>query len=130
MGLILACLLVLRIAWRLTGGIRLPQSDPGVSGKMAIGAHLLLYALLLVVVLLGLACVWTRGDTLLHQFAVPVFDPGNRRLAESTVGLHGLAANLLGIVAASHASTAVLHHWLLKDGVLRRMWPGRRRDRS
>ncbi len=122
-GAILAILLVARIAWRWRGGAKLPPSDPGVKGKLAVGAHYLLYVLLIATVLMGMTSVWVRGDTFFNLFTVPAFDPGNKALAEDVVDLHGTIANTLLILAGLHAAVALAHHWILKDGVLRRMSP-------
>ena len=124
-GVLLAALLVANVAWRLRGGVKLPPSDPGILGlrQMAIGVHFLLYALLMTVVVSGAICVWVRGDTLFNVFTVPAFDPNNKELAHEAVDLHGLVANTLLAVAGLHAAAAVFHHRVLRDGVLRRMWP-------
>ena len=81
--------------------------------------------LLIATVALGLANVWVRGDTLFGLVTVPAFDPGNRALRETVEDWHGLAANILLVVAALHSAAAVAHHFILKDDVLRRMLPGR-----
>jgi cytochrome b561 len=123
-GLLLALLLAARMAWRLRGGVSLPAADPGIQGRLAFGAHHLMYGLLCIAVIVGMACVWIRGDSLFNFFTVPSFDPTNRRLAHNAVELHGWIANVLLPLAAVHAAAAVWHHRVLKDGVMRRMWPG------
>ena len=123
-GACLALLLIARIAWRMRGGVKLPPSDLGTMGKIAIGGHYLLYALLITVIVMGMTSVWVRGDTIFNLFTVPAFDPGNKPLAEEVVDIHGLAANTLLTLAGLHAAVAIAHHRLRKDGVLRRMWPG------
>jgi cytochrome b561 len=90
---------------------------------VAVGIHHLLYLLLCTIVVVGLACVWIRGDNLFNVFTVPAFDPGNRELAHSAVELHGWIANTLLVLAGLHGAAALWHHRVLKDGVLRRMWP-------
>jgi cytochrome b561 len=50
---------------------------------------------------------------------------GDPDLAEEAVELHGTFANGLLILAGLHAAAALYHHFLRKDGVLRRMWPTR-----
>lgn len=122
-GLLLAVVLVLRLAWRRNGGVKLAPADSGLAGKLAVGAHHFLYLLMAAVVLAGIANVWVRGDTLFNLFTVPAFDPAKRG-GNSVVGeLHELGANALLIVAGLHAAAAVWHHRVLKDGVLRRMLP-------
>ncbi len=122
-GAVLAIVIVLRMMWRRNGGNKLPASNNGVLGKVAIGVHQLLYFLLIVVVTIGLACVWIRGDNLFNLLTVPAFDPGNKDLRHNAVELHGLLANILLSVAALHALAAIWHHLVKKDMVLRRMWP-------
>ena len=78
---------------------------------------------MIAVVVLGIANVWIRGDTLFDWFTAPAFAPANRDLREQVVDLHGLAANTLLAVAALHAAAAIWHHVVRKHGVLRRMWP-------
>jgi cytochrome b561 len=124
LGVLLLATVVVRVLWRRTGGVKLPPADSGAAGKLAIGVHHLLYALLIALVALGLASVWFRGDNIFNLFTVPAFDPGNKALAHNTVELHGLLANVLLLVAGLHGAAAAWHHWGLKDGVLARMWPG------
>ncbi len=124
LGVLLLVAVALRLVWRRSGGVKLAPADPGVAGKLAVGVHHLLYALLIALLALGLASVWFRGDNIFNLFTVPAFDPGNKALAHNTVELHGLLANILLAMAGLHAAAALWHHWSLKDGVLARMWPG------
>lgn len=123
-GLLLGVLLVLRLRWRLGGGVKLPAADAGLAGRLASGVHHLLYALLFAIVAVGMACVWIRGDNLFNLYTVPAFDPGNKALREEAVDLHGLIANIILALVFAHAAAAVWHHRVRKDGVLRRMLPG------
>jgi cytochrome b561 len=104
----------------------LPAADAGIKGRAAVAVHYALYLLLLGVVAIGITAVWFRGDTLFGLFTVPAFDPTDRVLRRNAVELHGLLANVLLFTSAFHAAAAVWHHVALKDGVLRRMWPGLR----
>jgi cytochrome b561 len=54
---------------------------------------------------------------------VPAFDPGNKWLRETLGDLHALSANWIMILAGLHAAAALFHHYVLCDGVLRRMSP-------
>ena len=80
---------------------------------------------MIVTVLLGLANAWIRGDTLFMLLKIPAFDPGNTALRKFVEDLHSWAANILLIVAGLHAAAALLHHFVFKDDVLRRMLPRR-----
>jgi cytochrome b561 len=123
LGVTLLIVFVLRAIWRLTRGRRLP----GVGGAWMQGAawliHAALYGLVLVTLGLGLANVWVRGDVIYNLFTVPPFDPGNKPLRQLIGGWHALAANGTLILAGLHAAAALFHHYVLRDGVLRRMLP-------
>ncbi len=124
-GVVLAAVLVRRIWWRLGGGLRLPQAGSRVLDTIAAWTHRSLYLLVAGTVLLGLANAWIRGDTLFLVLKIPAFDPGNAALRESVEDWHALAANVLLVVAGLHAAAGLLHHVVLKDGILRRMLPRR-----
>jgi cytochrome b561 len=86
LGAILGVLLVLRLAWRRNGGVKF-AADPGLQGRAAVGVHHLLYLLLVAIVVIGLACVWIRGDNLFNLVKVPAFDPANKALRHDAVEL-------------------------------------------
>lgn len=126
-GIVLGLLLVLRLAWRRNAAAaKLPPAQAGLPGRLAIGVHHLLYLLLAATVLIGIACVWIRGDNLFNLFTVPAFDPGNKALRHEAVELHELAANSLLMLAGLHGAAALAHYGWLKDKVLQRMWPSLR----
>jgi len=123
LGVILLSVLIARMFWRLSGGRRLPLSRNGWAGYLAKTVHYLLYATLVAVLLLGIANVWVRGDSYFGWFTVPKFDPGNKELQETVENLHETFANALLILAAAHAIASLVHHFILRDGILRRMLP-------
>ena len=65
-----------------------------------------------------------RGDTLFQWIKVPAWDPSNKELREQVEDLHALLANTVFFLALLHAGVALAHHYVLRDGVLRRMLPG------
>ena len=93
LGLILASVFVLRLKWKFSGATKLPPSDEGVMGKIATGAHHLLYLLMGATIVMGIVAVWVRGDNIFNFFTVPAFDPSNEDLPDDVVDLHGLLAN-------------------------------------
>ena len=126
LGVALAVLLVTRIHWRYGArAVRFPVSA-GWLDKLSTIAHWLLYALLIVTVALGVANTWVRGDTIFNLFRIPPFDANDKDLRETVEDWHALAANTLLALAFFHAAAALLHQFVLKDGVLRRMLPERR----
>jgi len=100
-GMAILALVVLRLVVRLTRGA---PAAPGVPGSLQVKAadwgHRLLY-LLMIAVPLGGVSIWFGG-----------MDNGD---------IHGLFGTLLLAVALGHALMAIYHHYVLKDGLLRRM---------
>ena len=125
LGVLLASILVFRVWWRATEGRRLPPVGSGPLAALSRWTHATLYLVVALTVLAGLANVWARGDNWFNLFTVPAFDPGNKALKEGVEEVHELAAHVTLILAALHAAAALLHHYVWKDDVLRRMLPGR-----
>lgn len=130
LGLLVIIALVLRLGWRAGHAAPLPEPtpfDPWAHRLAALG-HLALYVLLLVVPLLGIAYVFSRGRPLqvfgLFQIPSPWVD--DRALGRQIREAHELAAHALVALAALHAAAAVVHHVVWKDRTLLRMLPGRR----
>jgi cytochrome b561 len=119
LGVAIAILLVVRLAHRATGGRVLPL--PGIFNPLGKGVHYALYILLAGQVLLGLALAWLRGDSL---FGV-VWLPGSPDT--NAIGLveefHDSAGLLIIILAGVHTVAALMHHFVLRDNVMRRMLP-------
>lgn len=130
LGVLLAGVLVYRIAWRSLAGARLPRVMRPALARFATPIHLALYALLLAEVLLGFVNVWVRGESIYNLFTIPSFAPGDRALRREINGYHEFVANTILIVAGLHALAALAHHYLWRDGVLRRMWPSLAQRRS
>ena len=124
LGLVLAVVLVMRIAWRSRSGRRLPLATPGVLGYGARMVHLALYAGLASVIVLGMLNAWARGDSIFSLFQIPKLFPAHPQMKPTMEYLHKTFANGLIILAATHALAAVIHHLIRRDGVLRRMLPG------
>ena len=127
-GLLVLALLFGRLGWRLAGpappAIATPF-DPWMA-RAALGAHVLLYALLLMVPITGIVLQFARGQAVplfgLYEIASPWVR--DRAFARSVKEVHELLAHLLLVLAMLHAAAALVHHHLLKDGTLRRMLPG------
>jgi cytochrome b561 len=124
LGLFIALLLAARIFWRATKGRALPPANKGALQTLTKSVHSALYVLLIAMVLVGMFLVYVRGDSVFGLFTVPAFDPGNTALRDNVTELHETIATLLLIVAGLHALAAFVHHYVLRDGVLRRMMPG------
>lgn len=99
----------------------LPALQQGVMLVIARATHWLLYALLLIAVTLGILNVWAQGDSLYNLVTVPQWPPGGHRFIHQIGGWHALAANAVLIVAGLHSAAALFHHFVLRDGTLRRI---------
>ncbi len=125
LGATLGIVLLTRAAWRIGWGRRLPSNDTGIMLHSAKAMHWTLYVLVAATVVLGVANAWVRGDTITGLFTIPQLAPGDKALKQLVEGLHGTFANAILIAAGLHAAVALLHHFALHDGVLRRMLPSR-----
>jgi cytochrome b561 len=123
LGVVLGIVLLVRVLWRSSSGRRLPRATPGLFGAAATLIHYGLYIVVAATVALGLFNAWVRGDHFFELFALPKFDPNNPGLKSTVEDLHGTFANTVLIVAGLHAAAALVHHFVLRDRVLRRMWP-------
>lgn len=123
MGVVFALVLLARIAWRFTGGRHLAAADTGLLHLAGEAAHYTLYVLMIAEVGLGLTYLWMRGDSIFGLFNIPAYPAADRALRRTVGGLHELAANAILIVAGLHAAAALYHHYVWRDGVLRRMLP-------
>jgi cytochrome b561 len=124
-GLTLAVLLVASLVWRLTKGRHLPAADPGPLHVLAKATHWGLYALLLAMVAVGVFLVWARGDSWFNLFRVPAYWPGDHDFADQVQDIHATIGWMILGLSGFHAAAALIHHYVWRDGVLRRMWPGR-----
>ncbi|MDM4766924.1 cytochrome b/b6 domain-containing protein [Pelomonas sp. SE-A7] len=123
-GVVLGLVVLFRLYWRFGGRSERPNADPGLPGRLAHAMHDLLYLLMVVTVGAGLLLTLLRGDNLFNLYKITSIAPDNKALRHDVKEVHELAANLMLALALLHAAAAVWHHRIVKDGVLRRMWPG------
>jgi cytochrome b561 len=121
LGVLLEVVLLMRIVWRTRSGRRLPPANQGVMGYLAKAVHIGLYVVVVSVVLLGISNAWARGDSLFSLWKIPKLYPDIPQLKPTIENLHGTFANVLLILAGAHALVAIVHHFILRDGVMRRM---------
>ena len=124
--MLLFALVVIRIGLRLALGTPgLPQEMSELERWAAKVAHLLLYALLVTIPVLGILLTWYRGDALsfFGLFTIPAPVSPDRDTARFIRELHSLCANLILILAGLHAAAALWHHYVRRDDVLKRMLP-------
>lgn len=127
-GLAVLAVVIVRLMWRLIDAPPKTEETPlGVwldrAGRFA---HLALYALLIVVPIVGIVTQFGRGQALplfgFSEIASPW--PADRAFARSVKEVHETLSNVLIVTAGVHAVAALAHHWLLRDRTLTRMLPG------
>jgi cytochrome b561 len=127
LGICLAAVLVLRIAWRVGPGRRLPPATSGITEIASECVHYALYLLLVTVVTLGFCFRWSQHVPLsfFGWFVIPAPYPFSQSQAPLIGELHYWVATTIVVLAGGHACAALFHHHILHDGVLRRMLPAR-----
>ena len=126
-GVLILALSAARLLWRLT---HRPPADlpmPAWQRRAAHGAHLTLYVLFFAVPLMGWAYSSAAGFpiVLFGVLPLPDFVPVDRELAEALKPWHGWLAKALAAIVLLHVAGALKHQFIDRDGLLRRMWPGR-----
>lgn len=127
-GTVLGMLILARLGWAFTFQ-RKPADDGGLAGVTSKLVHVALYGLMIAIPAVGLASVLGAGKAVdfgAFTLSAPL-QPLIGAYAKGLRSLHeDLAMAMLGLVLL-HAVAALAHHYLLGDGVLRRMLPGGRR---
>jgi cytochrome b561 len=125
-GILLAVIVIARLLWRLTRGRRLPAIQQGMMNIAAKAAHLALYLLLLGQIALGFLFRWAQAEpfSFFGLFDVPTLMSFDKSMKSVFGGLHEQVAWLIVVLAGLHAVMALVHHYGLRDGTLRRMLPG------
>ena len=128
LGLLLLFTLMARFWWRRRHQPP-PLMDSVGTFSRRTGAlmHFCLYALLFVTPVVGIITFIYHGRV--FDFGIFKIDFGiksNRAIFHPTEDLHGYLAYAIFALAGIHALTALWHQFILRDGLLNRMWPARR----
>jgi cytochrome b561 len=128
-GLLLWFTLIARIWWRMRHAPPvLPPEVGSLSRRLSTPMHLGLYALMFITPIVGLVTFIWHGRILdFGLFHINFGIRSDRAIFEPTEDIHGYLAYGIFGVAAIHTLAALWHQFILHDGVLRRMWPGRNR---
>ena len=120
-GLAVFALVLLRLPLRALLGAPAAEPGPRWQQRAAHAAHFALYALMLAVPLGGWAALGHEVSSFsLAGFALPLPD-GNALWARALGQSHEFLANAFIWLAGLHAVAALVHHYVLGDGVLKRM---------
>ena len=120
-GSLLLVLIVLRLIWAATQKNNRPEQEPSTAFLVKAG-HGLLYLGMLLLPITGLMIMIGNGYGW-NPFGLDLIARGGAKIGWlATLGsVHSLIAWSLLILVLGHTSIALLHHFVKKDGVLRRM---------
>ena len=127
LGLCVLALVVLRLLWRLVDTRPEPVEVSRWMGLAATAVQVALYLLLFAVPVTAIAGAWLEGHPLTVLGGLEI----SPRLAESHAAgaliaeIHTWLGDAILWLAGLHAVAALAHHFLLRDGVLLSMLPGR-----
>jgi cytochrome b561 len=128
LGLSVWVLIVARFWWRSRHSPpELPSEAGELSRRLSYPVHLLLYALIFVIPLVGIVTfIWHGRVFDFGLFRVDFGVRSNRAIFHPTEDIHGYLAYVLFALVGIHALAALWHHFVRRDGVLLRMWPALR----
>lgn len=125
LGIVLAVVIVTRLVWRFSWGRRLPDAATGLQQWATKAMHHGLYLLLVAEAGLGFALRWAQAESFMFfgLFAIQFSETKHRALAHNIEEVHDTVAWTIIVLAGLHAAAALIHHYGLRDNVLKRMLP-------
>ena len=124
-GILLWLILIARFGYRVRHPPpALPSDIRPFSRHFSRIVHLALYGLMFIIPIFGFVTFVYHGR--IFDFGLLVLNFGikkNQAVFEPTEDIHGYLAYALFGLAALHTLAALYHHLILRDRVLRRMWP-------
>ena len=125
LGIVFAAVIVIRLIWRAVAGRHLPTAGEGHAALVAKIMHFSLYILLVTQIVTGFLYRWAQAESFMFfgLFPVRFATSVNITLAHTFDDIHDSIAWTIIVVAALHSVAALLHHYALKDNVLKRMLP-------
>ncbi len=127
-GVTVFLLAVIRLVWRMTHRPPLSLSAPAWRLRAALLTHWALYGLILVTPISGWIYSSSTGFQTVYLGLFPLPDLiGKDPTLKGPLKLVHLSLNYaMAALVALHVLAALKHHFVDRDGVLRRMLPGRR----
>lgn len=127
-GISLLLLVVLRVAWRLTH--RVPELGTHmrpIAKAAAHWGHWVLYVLMFAIPLSGWLASSAQGVSVVWfgVWQLPDLIAKNKEIGTQLQQLHMVLNYVFLVGVVGHVAAALYHHFIQKDGLLRRMWPGK-----
>ena len=128
LGIAILLLVVVRLFVRFsTRQPPLPADLPAVQVLAAKMSHVLLYALMFTLPLVGWAMISAAGDPVMlsQSLQLPALLPANAKNFAFLRTAHTYLAYLLFFTVLLHVAAALFHAWVRRDGVLNSMLRGK-----
>ncbi|MDB5656066.1 MAG: Cytochrome [Tardiphaga sp.] len=120
-GLTILALIAARMVWRVTHPVAPESSLPPWQRLTSESVHWLLYALVLATTLTGWLMASQRGWTLSYFHLIPMPVAPAFATARTIGQWHETAELALIVVIGIHVTAAIVHVFVYRDGVMRRM---------
>ncbi|WP_434557744.1 cytochrome b [Pseudomonas sp. Z5-35] len=128
LGIAILLLVMVRLVVRFTTRTPpLPADLPGWQALAAKASHVLLYALMLILPLLGWSMISAAGDPVMlsESLRLPSILPADAQTFALLRKAHGYLAYLLFLTVLVHLAAALFHGWVRRDEVLDSMLRGK-----
>lgn len=125
LGFVLAIVLAIRILWRSSFGMKIPEAGNTILDRGARALHVLLYVLLAAQMPLGFFTRWTDNQPL-NVFGLAIPSPigtCSKWTGNFIDQIHDINAWVIMALVGVHATAALIHYYLWQDRVLQRMIP-------
>ena len=124
-GIILGCLILFRLYWRLQSGV--PASPSGSAGWEQLAAklsHMLLYFCMVLMPFSGLlGSLFSKYDLLFLGIKIPKYFEHDEFIKELMTNIHQWTAYIFLVIICIHILAALKHLVIDCDGVFERMLP-------
>ncbi|HMO49141.1 MAG TPA: cytochrome b [Rubrivivax sp.] len=129
-GMTILALTLLRLVWRLSHAALPEVPGPRWQQRAAKATHAAIYLLVFAIALVGWAYSSAAGMQVVVYGVLPMPNllPVNPELADAVKPWHGRLAFMLAALVLLHVAAALKHQFIDRDGLMRRILPGRRRD--
>jgi cytochrome b561 len=124
-GFLILLLVVARLTYRLQNGA--PPDEPTIEPWQRVISHIThwtLYGLLIAVPLMGWISVSLYGARdIFGLFSLPALWTVDQEASKTAFLIHNILGKVMLALIFLHIAAALFHHFIRKDGVLRRMLP-------